>query len=71
MRTIVGEANRRRITLAQLSRLTGRDPDALKRSFRTERPQLATVEALTTALNRDRSRRGHCCVLFQTATNGN
>jgi len=51
MRAIVGEADRRRITLAQLSRLTGRDPDALKRSFRTRRPQLATVEALTTALS--------------------
>lgn len=51
MRTIIREANRRGITLAQLSRLTDRDPDALKRSFRTKRPQLATVEALTTALD--------------------
>jgi hypothetical protein len=51
MRTIVAEANRRRITLAQLSRLTSRDPDALKRSFRTKRPQLATVEALIVALD--------------------
>jgi hypothetical protein len=51
MRAVVREADRRGITLAQLSGMTDRYPEALKRSFRTRRPQLATVAALTAALD--------------------
>jgi hypothetical protein len=51
MGAIVREANRRGVTLAQLAAATDRDPDSLKRSFRTKRPQLATIEALASALD--------------------